>query len=941
MAPARRGGVRVLSGGAALPGRRGECERLHQVLDAARSGSATALLLTGEAGIGKTALLDWMATEAAGFRVLRTVGASAELAVPYAALYDLLVPIFGFRASLPPIQSAALAGALALEATAGNPLAVGVATLGILAAAAEDQPTLVLVDDLQWIDPASKAALAFTLRRLRAESLAIVAACRAYGATPPPISGMPSIQLAGLDAAAAGEMLATSGRAVSPQAARRLVKATGGNPLALWHASAFLDELDGSDMVVQPIPIEPTLDQIMRHRFATLPADCRRAMLLLAIEPDDPAAVTRAMQMISADPEVLLPAEEAGLVTLDAGRPAVTHPLVRSAAYHCASARQRRAAHKAISRALEGWSAPLQAERRALHLAQAAAGPDPAVAAELEQVAATALRGGRIAAASELFEHAGQLSLDPDQRSSCLIQAAELAFPTGQIQRGERLLDRVRLQVAPGSSLDLRCRHLLSRLANWRGRPGEAHQLLLAPAGAQHDEDAAVRCAMLSDAGVSALMLGDRGTAAQCADNARILSASLSPAQAVPAQILTAVLEAVGGDVAAARGLLERCAPLLRGREAQVSGQWTMIAALAFQGLDDLAEAGSCMTWIIDQCRQLCVPALLPFPLSWHAKLAFRKGDWALATAQAQEAVDLARSTQDEMTSAPGLGLPDALATLALIQAGLGEEDDCRKHADEILATSPGTVGPVDAHAHLALSLLELGDLNYEAAYRHLEIVRDFCLRSSFGEGPLLPWAADLAEAAGRAGHDAVAADAAAVLEQEAARSGSPAARAALARCSALAAGQRGQGSEALFQRAASLYAEAGCLFEQARTELYWGEQLRRNAQPGEARRHLTIARQVFASLGAKQWVARAGAELRAAGGRVKHTKNAHGDLTPQELRVALTVAQGLSNVEASNRLFLSPKTIEFHLGNVFRKLGVQNRAALATAMARGAVTDS
>src|SRR6516162_7351252 len=381
MTPGRRGGVRAPSGGAALPGRRGECERLRQVLDAARSGSATALLLTGEAGIGKTALLDWVATEAAGFRVLRTVGASAELAVPYAALYDLLVPIFGFRASLPAIQSAALAGALALEPTAGNPLAVGVATLGILAAAAENQPTLVLVDDLQWIDPASKAALAFTLRRLRAENLAIVAACRAYAATLPPISGMPSMQLAGLDAAAVGEMLATNGRAVSPGAARRLVKATGGNPLALWHAAAYLDELDGSDLQVQPIPIEPTLDQIMRHRFATLPADCRRAMLLLAIEPDDPAAVTRAMQLISADPELLLPAEEAGLVTIEAGRPAMTHPLVRSAAYHSASARQRRAAHKAISRALEGWSAPLQAERRALHLAQAAAGPDPVVAA--------------------------------------------------------------------------------------------------------------------------------------------------------------------------------------------------------------------------------------------------------------------------------------------------------------------------------------------------------------------------------------------------------------------------------------------------------------------------------------------------------------------------------------------------------------------------------
>jgi DNA-binding CsgD family transcriptional regulator/tetratricopeptide (TPR) repeat protein len=934
--------MRVPSGGAFLPGRRGECERLRQALADGRSGRATALLLTGEAGIGKTALLEWVAAEAAGFRVLCTIGSSAELAVPYAALYDLLVPIFGFRESLPTIQSAALAGALALEPTAGNPLAVGVATLGILAAAAENQPTLVLVDDLQWVDPASKAAVTFAARRLRAEKLVVVATSRADEPAPPPIGGMPSIHLAGLDAAAAGEMLATGRRAVSPMAARRLVKATGGNPLALWHASAVLDQLDGSDLEVQPTPIEPMLDQLMRHRFAALPADCRRAMLLLAIEPDDPAAVTRAMQMTSADPEVLLPAEEAGLVTLEAGRPAVTHPLVRSAVYHSASARQRRAAHKAISRALEGWSAPLQAERRALHLALAAASPDPAVAAELEQVATTALAGGRFAAASELFERAGQLSLDPDQRSACLIQAAELAFPAGQVQRAGRLLDRVRLQIAPGSSLDLRCRYLLSRVAIWQGRPEDACQLLLAQNGAPQSGEAATQCFMLSDAGVSALMLGDRDTAAQCAHNARIRSASLSPAQAVPVQMLTAMLEAVGGDVADARVLLEQCAPLLRGQEAEVSGQWTMIAALAYVGLDELAEAGSYMTWLIDLLRQLCTPGLLPFPLSWHAKLAFRKGDWALATAQAQEAVDLARSTQDEMTSAPGLSLPDALATLALIEAGLGEENDCRKHAGEVLAMNLGAGSrPVNAHAHLALGILELGDLNYETAYRHLEMVRDFCLQSSFGESPLLPWAADLAEAAGRIGHNAAAADAVAVLEQEAARTSQPTARAGLARCSALAAGQPRQDSAGLFRRAASLYAEAGCLFEQARTELYWGEQLRRNAKPGEARPHLDIARRAFASLGAQRWAARAGAELRAAGGRVKHTKSAHGDLTPQELRVGLTVAQGLSNVEAANRLFLSPKTIEFHLGNVFRKLGVQNRAALVTAMARGVSTDS
>jgi DNA-binding CsgD family transcriptional regulator len=468
----------------------------------------------------------------------------------------------------------------------------------------------------------------------------------------------------------------------------------------------------------------------------------------------------------------------------------------------------------------------------------------------------------------------------------------------------------------------------------WQGHPAEAYRLLAQP-GTSPGSDVATIGLMLSDAGVSALMLGDRDTAARCAQDAGAISADLPEEQAVPAWVLTAMLEVVGGDVAAAGTLLARCAKLLLGQDARVSGQWTLIAALAYFGLDDRETADAHFAWIVDQARRVCVPGLMPFPLSWHAKLAFRNGDWALAAAWAQEAVDLARATDNETDSAPGLALLDSLATLALVEAGLGLDSDCRKHSGEVLADSTaGAWRPVDAHAHLALGMLELGDPNYEAAYEHLEIVRDFCRQASFGEGPLLSWAADFAEVAERTGRTAAAADALAVLEEEAARAGRLADRAGLARCSALAPGVSAQVSEDQLRRAAGLYAEAGCQFEQARAELYWGERLRRSAKPGEARGHLTTARQIFTSLGAQRWAARTDAELRAAGGRVKRAEAAHDDLTPQELRVALMVAQGLSNVEAANRLFLSPKTIEFHLGNAFRKLGVPNRAALASAMA-------
>lgn len=254
-----------------LPGRRDECERLRQLLASASSGVAAGLLLTGEAGIGKTALLDWVAAEATDFRVLRTVGTSIEVGVPHAALYDLLVPILGFRDSLPPIQSAAIAGALALEATVGSPLAVGAATLGLVAAAADGQPTLILVDDLQWIDPASQAAIAFALRRLGAENVAMVLAARTGAEALRLFEWMPSVRMSGLDAAAAEQLFGSAGRAVSAAAVRRLVMATGGNPLALQYALAAVDQLDSSELNVKPVPIEPALEQAMRRRLEAVP----------------------------------------------------------------------------------------------------------------------------------------------------------------------------------------------------------------------------------------------------------------------------------------------------------------------------------------------------------------------------------------------------------------------------------------------------------------------------------------------------------------------------------------------------------------------------------------------------------------------------------------------------------------------------------------------
>jgi ATP/maltotriose-dependent transcriptional regulator MalT len=805
-----------------------------------------------------------------------------------------------------------------------------------MAAAADSQPTLVLVDDFQWIDSASKAALAFTVRRLRAENIAVIFTARSDDITSYADNWIPSIQLTGLDTPAIKKLITAGGRAVSTEAMRRLITSTGGNPLALQYALTVLDQKDQSELLVQPAPIEPMLERSMRRQLDALPRECRKALLLLAIEPDDPVVLTRALRLMDSGPEALLAAEQAGLVALRAGQAVVTHPLVHSAVYHSASADDRRAAHQAVSAALTGWSAPLQDEKRALHRALGAATQDPVVAADLEQAATTAIRGGRLAAASELLERAGQLSPDHSKRCACTIQAAELAFLTGQVHKVSRLLDHAMSQVEPSNSLYLRCCHLQSKVAMWQGHPQEAYQLLLTQSSTLRAGDPATISAILSDVGISALMMGDCDTAERCARDGRALSANLAEEQTVPVRMLTALLDVIRGDVGDGRKLATELEPLFYGRDKRVSGQWTLIAGLIYSGMDDLKTADGLFKWVIDQARQLSAPTLLPFPLSWHAKLAFRRGDWAQAAAWAQEAVDLARSTQNDMSPSSGLGLPDSLATLALIEAGLGLERECRQHTDEILADSTSTqYRPVDAHAHLALGVLDLGNLNYETAYLHLRIVREFCQRASFGETTLLPWAADLAEAAERSGRSAEASDAVAILEQKVARANQPVFCAALARSKALSGIVPTRDKEQYLEQATNLYVDAGYPFEQARAELHWGELLRRNARPREARDHFAAAQKIFTALGAQHWATRAASELRAAGGRVKRAKNVSSDLTSQELRVALTIAEGLSNAQAASKLFLSQKTIEYHLSNAFRKLGVQNRAALVAALAR------
>jgi DNA-binding CsgD family transcriptional regulator/tetratricopeptide (TPR) repeat protein len=912
-----------------LVGRAPECERLTDLMAKASAGTAQSLLLVGEAGIGKTALLDWLATEALEFQILRTAGNSAESGMAYSALYDLLQPILHHLDELPAVQSMALAGALALAPVAGAPLAVGVATLGLLSAAAEDQPAMLLVDDLQWIDPASLRALTFAMRRLRAESIGVVATSRYDEEVVDQKAWMRKVTVHGLDDNAAATLLSGTGRQLSASAIRRVTRATGGNPLALKYAPAMLAEL-GNRRSLVPLPIEPLLQQAMWARMTRLPEECRLTMLLLALEPTG-AAVSRAMQLTGIVPDTLLPAEDAGLVTIEAGRMALTHPLVHSAVYHSATPAERRAAHRILSAALEDTSEPFHDERRALHLAMAAVGPDAALADELSRAAAGARDRGQVSSAADLFERAAHLSTDLDQRCRNMLDAAEAFFATAQTKRAVRLLDETETQAADPSTR-LKGRHLRATLAMWHGHPEDAYALVSASPEVHLPGDAPQIVSMISDVGISALMLGDLRTAIDCVDEARSHVNSLAAEETVPVRMLAAMVMAVQDETQSAREALEGCVGALRGHNRSVSAQWTMIAALTYYTLGELGLADTWFGWVVEQARRLGAPQLLPFPLAWQARISFRMGDWEQALSRAEEAVELARATQDE-TNLPGLELPDSLGSLALVEAGLGRVEAARDHADAVFAFDPTPqTRPIDAHAHLAIALVELGVPDYEAACVHLEAVRDFSEHACYPDGSVLSWSADLAEAAYRAGRKTVLAHALRTLEEQVDRTGNAQARAGLARVMAISQDAPGE-CDGLFGLAVDVYTELGCPFEQARTELCWGERLRRDGRPAQSRSHLTIAHEIFLKLGAQQWAARAVAEIRAAGGRPRRKGNERDALTAQELRVALAVADGLTNTDIAGRLFLSRKTVEYHLSNVFRKLNVQNRAALVRAI--------
>jgi DNA-binding CsgD family transcriptional regulator len=901
-----------------LVGREHECACIDRLLAEAREGLSGVLVLHGEPGIGKSALLAHAVEHAADLTVLGARGVESESELLFAALGDLLGPVVDRLGAIPAPQAAAVRGALALgPPVGGDRFAVAAGTLSLLAVAAVERPLLAAVDDVHWLDGPSREALLFAARRLRAEGVALLLAGRdaERWLTGPPL---PAIRLGGLGEAAARALLERrAGRPVPATVAKELVEATAGNPLALVESCRLLSEaqLAGREPLPTVLPVDQGLEGAFLSELEGVPPVTRGALLVAAIcESSGVAEIGRVLVSLGIPPGALEVAEERGLIAIEDDALRFRHPLLRAAVHRAGLPAERRRVHRAFADALAG-----DRERRAWHLAAAVTGPDDGVAAALEQAALEAQRRSGHPAAARAFERAAQLTAAAEPRARRLLQAAGEDRLAGRLDRAAALLEAAR-GLTDDAALRAEIDHQRAQTDMLRGAPMAAHAILVEGAARIQPQDPAKAAAMLADATLPCMMASEVRTALATAQRGYMLARRTGGLHEVRAAIFLAHALVVGGEGVRAEGLLAEC-PSPLGDVGALRTPWLLHAvAYVLQRLERYAEARLLLDRIIAAARSAGAPAMLPFPLATLSELDFHTGRWTTAMTNADESARLAIETgQDNI-------LEYGLICRAYVEAGQGRERECRAHVAQALALARrfGSRSML-MYGGSVLGLLALGHGRNEEAVAHLEPVARQADQDGVREPGVAPWAGELVEAYVRAGRLPRAREALAELERRATHTRRRSALGAACRCRGLLAGD--DGFEQHFADAVDWHDPNP--FERARTELCWGERLRRTGQRVQARQRLRSALQVFEDVGADPWAERTRGELRCSGERLQRPAERR-RLTPQELQVALTVAGGATNREAAAALFLSPKTIEFHLGHVYRKLGIRSRADLA-----------
>jgi DNA-binding CsgD family transcriptional regulator len=901
-----------------LLGREQEREKIDRALARARSGSSATLALVGEAGIGKTALLDYAAEQADGMQLLRARGIESEAQIPFASLLELLRPAVPLLERIPHPQAVALEGAFALRpGPAQDRFAVGAATLSLLAAYAEQGPVAVLLDDVHWVDDSSAQALLFAFRRLVADPIAVLLAARDDEPSVLSDADLPAVRVGGLSSEEAAALL----DGLAPDVSGRLHTATAGNPLALLELADDAGELAFAPEGA-PLFVSARISRAFLRRAETLDEPVRRALVLAATsDSGETVVLERAAASLGMDLSALADAESAGLIKLRAGTVEFRHALARSAIYADAPPQERRDAHRALAGALPDRDV----DRRAWHLASAAIGPDDAASAALAQAGVRARDRSAYAAAAAAFERAGRLTLDSERRARLFLAAADAGWLAGQADRAGKLLDAAR-ENTTDPSMTVSIDELAGEIAMRRGPVMRGHAILTA-AATRADPERAV--AMLSNAATACFYAGNPGEMLAVASRAK---AALPAHASVKARFLAAtalgMARILGGNAAAGADAIHEAiehvesAPELHDDLRLLP--WLTIGAIF------LRESGvgrSLLEHPLKIAREHAMVGALPLVLVLLARDQATTDRWAVAEATYREAIELARET-DQRTD-----LVFGLSGQAWLQARRGRERACREAAAEAMALSVQTGTRLhEVWATAAIGELELGLGNAAQAAEQFDRQRQLLAELAITDVDLSP-AAELVDAYIRLGRGQEAAEVTAELTAAANAKAQPWSLARAARCRGLVAPDAD--ITVHFERALRHHEQTPDAFEKARTQLAYGERLRRARNRVLARKELRDAIEVFERLDARPWAERARTEMAATGENVRRRDPSTVDeLTPQELQIGLLLASGKTTRETAAALFLSPKTIEYHLRHVYQKLGIHSREELARALA-------
>ncbi|MGW4021867.1 helix-turn-helix transcriptional regulator [Streptomyces sp. NPDC005009] len=899
-----------------LHGRSDEISVIDRLLADCRTGRSGCLLITGEPGTGKTALMEHAASAADGLRVIRGTAIESEAHLPFAGLHLLLRPALDRTDALPAPQARALRGAFGLApAEPGDRMLVGLAVLSLLAEFADGGPVLCLVDDAQWLDRASAEALLFAARRLDAEGTALIITARTGFDAP----GLAHLPLKGLDAPAAAGLLAEHAATLSPANRYRVLAEAQGNPLALLELPLALAA--GRPVAAgQALPMTDTVQAAFLDRVRRLPEPSRHLLLVAAAEDTgDRDVVLRAAAPLGCRPTDLVPAETEGLLRVDNRTVRFRHPLVRSAVYQAAPVSLRLVVHTALAEALHR---PEDADRRAWHHAVVATGPDEQVAAELESTARRATERSGYAAAAAAYERAAQLTESGTDRARRLVLAAEAIAEEGDIDRMAELA-RHGAASTDDPALTVRAIRVRAAAAFHHGLLRTARRLLTEAAELARADDPALAAHMMLDAVHAAWYLGKD----EIADTADRLDALPLP----PEDPLTHVARLLTWTVRSAIGQGDRDHGTLTRRVAAAERtgfggphDTILVGATSLQAAGQDTEAHRVAGELLARCRDRGWIGRTPPALACVARTSTFLGRHTDAWDEATEALHIAQELGHRQWIAEISGV------LAYLAAVTGDERHCHAFADDALAApEPDAAPPGMSWAHWALALLDLGHARWESARTRLTALHTGPVSHQL---PGLRSIPDLVEAAVRLGRPADAREPLARLTDWAHDAAQPWIDAHVQRCRALLAPEADAAE--LYRAALRLHPDDR-RFERARTALLYGEWLRRMRRKSEARTQLRDAFETFRRLGATPWAERARAELDATGETVPGSGAADGTgalsvLTSQERKIIRLAARGLSNRDIAAQLFLSPRTVGYHLYKAFPKLGVTARTELA-----------